>query len=218
MNDFLESCPVCKGQEFKSISENLLLCKKCKIILNTAWAPLSYSKNYFISEYAAQYGNTYIEDFDNIYALSSSRLDNIFKYVSLKPQLSILDIGSAAGFFLKAAQDRGIKNVTGIEISDFASSWCRENFNINVLNTPFDIAPLNKKYSIITAWFFLEHTPDPLACLKKIHLHMEDKGILALAIPSWFGPLFYFQRGRWIKTRPEDHRIDVSPRISEKNA
>lgn len=211
MTEFLESCPVCKGQEFRSISKNLLHCKKCKTIFNTSWAPLSYSKDYFIKEYASQYGKTYIEDFDNIYALFCSRLDKIFKHISLKPQLSILDIGSAAGFFLKAAQDRGIKNVTGIEISDFASSWCRDNFNIEILNTPFESAPLNQKYNIITAWFFLEHTPDPLTCLKKIRLHMEDNGILALAIPSWFGPLFYFQKKQWIKTRPGDHKIDLSP-------
>ncbi len=211
MNNFSESCPICKGQEFKNISKNLLHCKKCKTILNTSWEPLSYSKDYFIEEYATQYGKTYIEDFDNIYALSSSRLDKIFKHISFRPELSILDIGSAAGFFLKAAQDRGIKNLTGIEISDFASSWCRDNFNIEVLTVQFDKAHLDKKYNIITAWFFLEHTPDPLACLKKIYLHMEDNGILALAIPSWFGPLFYFQKKRWIETRPKDHRIDISP-------
>lgn len=211
MNDLLESCPVCNGQEFKNISTNLLLCKKCRILFNTEWAPVSYSKDYFISEYTAQYGKTYIEDFDNIYALASTRLDKIFRHIPFKPQLSILDIGSAAGFFLKAAQDRGVKNLTGIEISGFASSWCRDNFNIDVFNTPFDIAPLNKRYSIITAWFFLEHTPDPLSTLEEIHLHLEDNGILALAIPSWFGPLFFLQRKLWIKTRPVDHKIDVSP-------
>jgi SAM-dependent methyltransferase len=211
MNTFHEPCPICKGQGFNAITETILHCRRCRIIYNTAWFPLSYSKDYFIEEYASQYGRTYIDDFNNIYNLSCSRLDKIFKHIKLKPELSILDIGSAAGFFLKAAQDRGIKNLTGIEISSFASSYCIENFKINVINTPFDLAETDAKFSIITAWFFLEHSPDPAVYLKKISSLLEDGGILAMALPSWFGPLFYFQRDQWIATRPADHRIDVSP-------
>jgi SAM-dependent methyltransferase len=211
MNTFNEPCPVCKGQGFKAITETLLNCSKCGIMYNTAWSPLSYSENYFIEEYASQYGKTYIADFDNIYSLACSRLNKIFKYIKIKPELSILDIGSAAGFFLKAAQDRGIENLTGIEISSFASSYCIDNFKINVINTPFDRVETDAKFSIITAWFFLEHSPDPAAYLKKINSLLEDGGILAMALPSWFGPLFYFQRDQWITTRPSDHKIDVSP-------
>jgi len=206
-----KTCPICKGQEFNAITESLLHCLKCGIIYNTAWSPLSYSRNYFIEEYASQYGKTYIDDFKNIYSLSVSRLDKILKHIELKPELSILDIGCAAGFFLKAAQDRGIKNLTGIEISSFASSYCRNNYKINVINTPFEEVSIEAGYDIITAWFFIEHSPDPAAHLKKIYNLLADGGILAMALPSWFGPLFYFRKKQWIKTRPVDHKIDVSP-------
>ncbi len=211
MDAINEPCPVCKGRGFNAITETILHCRKCGVIYNTAWSPLSYSENYFIEEYASQYGKTYIEDFDNIYSLSCSRLNKIFKHIELKPELSILDIGSAAGFFLKAAQDRGIQNLTGIEISSFASSYCSENFKINVINVPFDQAETDGKFNIITAWFFLEHSPDPLSYLKKINNLLHDGGILAMALPSWFGPLFYFSKDQWKKTRPIDHKIDVSP-------
>ena len=39
--------------------------------------------------------------------------------------LSLLDIGSAMGFFLKSALDRGICNLLGIEISPFAADYCK---------------------------------------------------------------------------------------------
>lgn len=206
-----EPCPVCKGQDFKAVSDALLHCRKCGVIINTAWAPLSYSRDYFIEEYASQYGKTYIEDFSNIYNLSCSRLDRIFRHIKFDTELSLLDIGSAAGFFLKAAKDRGIKNLTGIEISGYASSWCKENYGIDVINTSFDLADPGRKFNIITAWFFLEHSPDPLSYLNRINSLLEDGGILAMALPSWFGPLYCFRKNEWIKTRPTDHGIDVSP-------
>ncbi len=170
-----------------------------------------YSEEYFIEEYAAQYGKTYIEDFENIYALSQRRLDIIFRHIPHSAELSILDIGSAAGFFLEAAMDRGIKDLAGIEISSFASSYCMDNFGIKVFKTPFDEAKINRKFSIVTAWFFLEHCKDPAASLDKISSLLEDGGILAMSLPSWFGPLFYFHRGKWIRSHPSDHRIDLSP-------
>jgi len=204
-------CPACKGRGYKTISPQFRKCKTCRAIYNNAWAPLTYSGEYFIEEYADQYGKTYVEDFENIYALSQRRLDIIFRHIPHRPEPSILDIGSAAGFFLKAAQDRGLNDLTGIEISSFASSYCIENFGIKVFNTPFDEAGINRKFNIVTAWFFLEHCYDPAASLEKISDLIEDGGILAMALPSWFGPLFYLQRDEWLKSHPSDHRIDLSP-------
>ena len=211
MNSLEGPCPVCSGQGYKQISGKILKCQSCGAIYNTAWAPLTYSEEEFIEEYAAQYGKTYVEDFKNIYALSQRRLDIIFRHIPHSPELSILDIGSAAGFFLKAAMDRGIKDLEGIEISAYASSYCMDKFGIKVLKTPFDEAGINRKFNIITAWFFLEHCKDPAASLEKISGIIEDGGILAMALPSWFGPLFYFHRDEWIRSHPPDHRIDLSP-------
>jgi len=211
MNPADGPCPVCSGQGYKSISGKILKCQSCGTVYNNAWAPLAYSEEYFIEEYAAQYGKTYVEDFENIYALSQRRLDNIFRHIPHRPELSILDIGSAAGFFLKAAEDRGLHDLAGIEISSFASSYCMDNFGIKVFKTPFDEAEINRKYNIVTAWFFLEHCYDPAASLDKISGLIEDGGILAMALPSWFGPLFYFHREEWIMSHPSDHRIDFSP-------
>lgn len=211
MNSPDGSCPICCGQEYKPVSEKLLKCKSCGVIFNNAWAPMAYSEEYFIQEYTAQYGKTYIDDFDNIYALSQRRLDIISENLPLEPGLSLLDIGSAAGFFLKAAMDRGIKDLAGVEISAYASSYCMEHFGIKVYNSPFDRAGINRKFNIITAWFFLEHCQDPLFSLEKISGLMEEGGILALSLPSWFGPLYYFHRDEWIRSHPSDHRIDLSP-------
>jgi SAM-dependent methyltransferase len=207
------NCPICSRTSHKQISFDLYRCRKCSLIFNVNCKSLSYDRDYFISEYQGQYGKTYLEDFDNIYRLSGFRLEKILNFFKAgRYNLSVLDIGSAAGFFLKAAKDKGIKRLKGIEISNFASDYCRKNFNIDVIESPFERAEINERFDIITSWFFIEHLSDPLSAMKRIYEMLNDGGVFALAVPSFFGPMFYFDRDEWIRTHPKDHRIDMSPK------
>ena len=43
------------------------------------------------------------------------------------------------------------------------------------------------------------------------HELLHYGGLLALAVPSLFGPSFYFNKKRWILEHPTDHFIDYSP-------
>ncbi|HOT43309.1 MAG TPA: class I SAM-dependent methyltransferase [Spirochaetota bacterium] len=215
MADSTPHCPVCSSPSPRRIRDNLYLCNPCGITFNTAYAVKSYSDTYFLDEYRNQYGKTYIEDYDTIYSLSSGRLKTIFSYLPKKTarsDLSILDVGSAAGFFLSCARDMGAGSVTGIEISDYASAYCIEHFNIPVMRSPFAQVTLPTSYSIITAWYFIEHTDDPVSVMKKIHRSLYPGGVFAFSVPSIFGPLFVFDRDSWVRTHPTDHYMDFSPR------
>ncbi|HPS86631.1 MAG TPA: class I SAM-dependent methyltransferase [Spirochaetota bacterium] len=217
MNSESSNCPICRISSDLHVSNNLYKCRRCSLIFNADCKSLSYDRDYFISEYQGQYGKTYLEDFDNIYRLSGMRLEKILKLLETgKSDLSVLDIGSAAGFFLKAAKDKGIKKLKGIEISNFASDYCRKTFSIEVIESSFESAELNEKFDIITSWFFIEHLIDPLNAMKRIYQMLNDGGVFALAVPSCFGPMFYFDKDEWIKTHPKDHRIDLSPKGSKK--
>lgn len=212
MNSESNSCPVCNKSSDTQISSDLFKCGNCSLIFNVNCKSLSYDRDYFISEYREQYGKTYLDDFENIYNLSAARLKKIFKLAAAeKENLSVLDIGSAAGFFLKAAKDSGVKKVSGIEISDFAADYCRKNFDIPVIQSSFEQADISEKYDVITSWFFLEHLIDPKKAIDKISRSLNEGGVFALGIPSCFGPMFYFSRDEWIRTHPKDHRIDLSP-------
>jgi len=217
MNLESANCPVCREFSDTQISTDLYKCRKCFLVFNNNCQSLSYDRDYFISEYQGQYGKTYLEDYDNIYRLSGMRLEKIIKLIkSVKRERSILDIGSAAGFFLKAAKDKGIDKLKGIEISDFASDYCRKNFSIDVIKSPFESTEINEKFDIITSWFFIEHLMDPLSAMKRIYQMLDDGGVFALAVPSYYGPMFYFDRNEWVKTHPKDHRIDLSPNSAKK--
>jgi len=206
-----EKCPVCGKNEKRSISSSLNLCRNCRIIFNSDCRSLSYDRDYFIKEYREQYGKTYLEDYGNIYNLSSARLDEILRLLAVDGKLSLLDIGCAAGFFLKCAKDREISTLLGIEISSYAADYCRKTFGIDVIESPFDKVELHKRFDIITSWFFIEHCMDPLGAMKRIYSMLNRGGVFALSVPSYFGPMYYFKTEEWIKTHPADHRIDLSP-------
>lgn len=215
------NCPICNSTEYNSIANsnsNLVKCSKCKVVYNINYQNISYSHNYFLDDYKKQYGKTYIEDFDNIYRLSKTRLQKIINYLNnnVFSELKLLDIGSAAGFFLKAAQDCGFQNVCGLEISEFAANYCKKQFGIKIYNKPFDEINLKEKYHIITSWYFLEHCQDTAFSANKIYQMLGKGGIFALSIPSVFGPQFMFKREQWVNSHPSDHRVDFSPATIKK--
>ena len=219
INLFELQCPLCLSGRTEEIYENhisLFKCRSCGIIFNATHRLLEYDDSYFTSQYREQYGKTYLEDFKNIYAASIRRINRIIKLKKDIGSSRLLEIGSAMGFFLKAALDSGIKDVLGIEISGFAAKYCAETFHINVINSSFDETELNGKFDIIAVWYFLEHSHNPLEVVKSIFNSLNNGGIFAFSAPSFFGPQNLFSRNEWFSTHPEDHRIDFSPNVVKK--
>lgn len=189
-------------------------CLRCGIVFNSLHRPLAYNDGYFIEDYRAQYGKTYEEDFDTIYRMSLLRLQKIsslLKSASAPRSPSLLDIGCALGFFMKAASDRGFR-VRGVEISPYGAAYCRDKFGMEVFQGPFDAFTAEDSFDVITAWYFLEHCADPVQAVEKISAMLCNGGIFAFSAPSIFGPQFRLHREAWTGAHPVDHRIDLSPR------
>ena len=215
MNHGNITCPICHSTKNVSLSIGLHLCKHCKIVFNSNYKPAAYNENYFIDDYKTQYGKTYIDDFEYIYKMSQARINKIISFLKKSPgnnELSLLDIGSALGFFLKCAEDMGIKKILGIEISKYACDYTRDKLNINVINDSFIHSDIRESFDIISAWFFIEHCMDPLSIMKKIFNSLNAGGIFAFSTPSIFGPVYLLNRENWINTHPDDHSIDFSPK------
>ena len=219
MDSACHTCPLCGSVKTRHAGGDLYRCGLCGGAFNEGYRPLDYGNDYFIEEYRNQYGRTYEEDFSQIYAMAQTRLKRILSLFQSDPhksRASLLDIGSALGFFLKAARDSGFGPVKGIEISEYASQYCRERLDIEVENSPFDQVADPGTFSVITAWYFIEHCEDTLAVLEKIYGSLEEGGVLAFSAPSVFGPLYRFSRDQWISTHPTDHRVDFSPSAARK--
>ncbi len=211
------SCPICNSENCSRVHpevRQLLRCRNCGVAFNIDYRPVGYDKRYFVDDYRMQYGKTYEEDGANITALANRRLDDIHTILPSERRykdLRLMDIGSALGFFLKAAKDRGIGEVEGLEISEFAAGQCRKRFRIKVQNRSFEDARFSGTYDIITAWYFIEHCADPLKAIRAIYDLLNPGGIFAMATPSIFGPQYMFDRRSWAEQHPADHRVDFSP-------
>ncbi len=211
----LHECPFCTtDRHSKPITAALHKCSQCHIVYNAEHREQVYEDTYFLDEYRSLYGKTYLEDYDTIYGLAEKRLGTILRILPegySRREFSVLDIGSAMGFFLKCARDAGIADVTGIEISRYAGEYTQKTFGIPVLNEPFHHDIPDRTYTVITAWYFIEHLPDPRTALKTIFKHLNEGGVFACAVPS-LGPLYHCSRSEWIAWHPDDHRTDYTPR------
>ncbi|MEQ8352003.1 MAG: methyltransferase domain-containing protein [Leptospiraceae bacterium] len=104
---------------------------------------VDYGPDYFLSEYESQYGKSYLEDEPNLRRLAASRLDwmdRVLVHSGLEVDWSargptLLEIGSAAGFFLDEAKQRGYRTL-GVEISRYASEIAQRKGH-QILNASF---------------------------------------------------------------------------------
>ncbi len=202
-------CPFCD----KEIPETrgFCFCKKCALVFNTRWQTDTYGDAYFTDVYRQQYGKSYEEDFDAIYAQSMKRLSRIAAYVNrFSVEKKILDLGCAYGFFLKAAQDNGF-SPHGIELSAHAVAYANKNFDFPVENSSLEDCKDNK-YPVLTFWYVLEHFREIRESFDKVCSMVEEGGVIAFSVPSWFGPSYLFHRRKWEKEHPKDHRADFSPK------
>lgn len=210
-------CPLCLASGVRPLRAGggvFFRCRRCGIVFNSAYRPLSYDESYFLDDYRDQYGKTYAEDREAIRRLADARLVRIFSlYGGGAPRgsLSLLDLGSALGFFLESARDAGLGRVCGVELSRYASEWCRRESGLAVVNSAFEDAVFDETFDIVSAWYFLEHCENPRETIQRIYALLNPGGIFAFSAPSVFGPQFVFDRGDWAARHPVDHRVDFSP-------
>ena len=96
-------------------------------------------------------------------------------------QGALLDIGAGTGDFLKQAKNEGWK-VTGIEPSPDARKKASEKGialfqNIDSVST--------QKFDAITMWHVLEHVPDLQHQIEWLKNHLNEKGVLFVAVPNF---------------------------------
>ena len=177
----------------------------------------TYSNSYFCDEYKNQYKKTYYEDEHFLRELAQRRLSVLRKYI-VQPNCTLLEIGSAAGFFLDEAKKVGF-SVTGVEVSKTESEYSK-NLGLDTFHGSFIDFQTDKKYTVICAFFVIEHFPNQQELFEKFLSLLEPGGFLFLALPSLFGPSFQTNPKNWFATHPEDHFIDYSPaalkRLSQK--
>lgn len=83
-------------------------------------------------------------------------------YAELSTRSRLLDVGCGAGAFLSLMQRATGCTVCGVDNSQAAATAARQTYGIEVFHGTLPEAPFtNGSFDAITAWSFLEHTPNP---------------------------------------------------------
>jgi 2-polyprenyl-3-methyl-5-hydroxy-6-metoxy-1,4-benzoquinol methylase len=169
----------------------------------------TYDHSYFFEAYRAQYGRTYLEDFDHIVALGRERIGRIARHRS--PQTTaprLLDIGCAFGPFLYAAREAGW-DVTGMDVSPEAVTHVQETLNIPAVSGSIldaaTVGSLGGSYDIVTMWYVIEHVPQLAELLTTVRGLLRPGGIFAFATPYARGVSARRNLRAFLESSPEDH-------------
>lgn len=107
---------------------------------------------------------------------------------------SLLEIGCAAGAFLKEARSQGW-NVVGVDISPWAVKTARDRFDLDVRQGK--LIEQNFPAANFDAVFFgdlLEHLPDPIGFLnevKRVVKSRDNGGVVVAKVPTYVNSFYY---------------------------
>lgn len=140
-----------------------------------------YSENYFLT---AKDGYGYADYDKDKKAMTSVFMTYLSLLERAHPQKGeLLDIGTATGFFLELARERGWR-VAGLEISDYAASLGR-NKGLDIKTGKLEEACFEEQsFDAITLLDVFEHVQNPSNLLRLIHKLLKPNGFVMINTPD----------------------------------
>ncbi|NQT90610.1 MAG: class I SAM-dependent methyltransferase [Candidatus Omnitrophica bacterium] len=130
--------------------------------------------------YNESYGDTYIKQESTRSSQAEEDFDDVSKHCHFNGN-KLLDIGCSAGFFLKAAKERGWQ-CRGIDLDKEAVEFAKKKFDLDVEYRALEETDFKEKeFDLITLWGVLAHLRDPKAYFIYINRILKDDGWLVLS-------------------------------------
>jgi SAM-dependent methyltransferase len=165
---------------FKTNGEKLVECNKCGLVFIET--PIKYPDD-ILEEYAAAEDKDYISQVKWRIKTFQDSIRQIEDITGLT-RGRILDVGAAAGAFVKAAKDRGWHSY-GIEPCRYLVRYGKEKLGLGrYLNAGTIDDVKNGKFDVITFWDVLEHTSDPNKTIKTAVANLEKDGYIVTNVPD----------------------------------
>jgi SAM-dependent methyltransferase len=177
------NCPLCKSSAGIPIhregSFRMVKCPSCQFVyLNPR--PTHESLHEFYQEYLPE-GEPSIESWHKMMELVFKRAAHLLQ--RFKANGRLMDVGTGFGFFLSEMKKRGWE-VMGVEISQTGLNYARDRLAVNVYPGPLEGAGLPEgHFDAVTAFYVVEHLPDPIVFLKECHRILKPGGLLLLRYP-----------------------------------
>ncbi len=204
-----EKCPICGGETARLVGEKhglrVFKCSACTVQYSERAPEVSqlselYDRAYF---HGGKAGYPAYEADESLHRKRSrSYLRDLMAHASSRGTL--LDVGCATGFFLDEARQAGW-DVRGCEVSEWAATYARQHFRLDVVMAPFPTPLLGpEQYDAVTFLNVFEQLPDPHAAERVLRDLVKPGGLLALE--TWDVDALVVQMSgmKWHKYRPDE--------------
>lgn len=177
-------CPICDAENISEYHRvfsgaKISKCNSCNI---------QFMNPVYSNEYLDEYYNNYTEEcysqkvIDEQHFTANDYLSFVEKNTGGTGEM--LDYGCGNGEHSFVGIKRGW-NVTGYDVDCKVAKSISEKYNFNYLCGAFEDLELNnKKFDLVYANQVVEHLKNPVAMLKHIWTHLNDEGVLLVAVPN----------------------------------
>jgi len=176
-----------------------------------------YDSKYWQSDRAKDYGYTdYLADAPLYLSTYKMRSRIIDEYKDSPGK--VLDVGCAAGFFLKVMDDKGWET-HGIEVSEPVSEYARGELGLHRVRTGDTSCLLDLPddyFDVITFWDVVEHLEDPRCALKAAQPKLKDDGILIVETQNVESTFAHVLGRNWQHYKYEEHLYHFGPQTIRK--
>lgn len=178
------NCDLCNSNDtlhfFVDNSYNLVRCKRCGLVYvnpRPDEAMLLDIYNQLLTDHTYSYFRDYVKHADGLIAEGRAMVGKIEKY---KKKGRLLDIGCAAGFFLKAASEYGWETY-GVEPLEHFSCFGREKLGLNIFTGQLkDRNFPDEFFDVVTMFDVLCHLRNPTKDLREVSRTLKGDGLLVL--------------------------------------
>ena len=182
------SCNLCGHNDYKLFIEinnyRLVKCKQCGLVyLNPRPSQQQINEEYEVEYHTERLLRGELkaeEEIEEEINKNTGRVEEIIKEFGNIGKL--LDVGCGAGFFIACLRKYGW-DVTGTDISKWASKFAREKLGLNVFTGTVEETQFNEQFDVITMYHILEHLPHPVQSLKRVSEIITD-GVLVIKGPN----------------------------------
>lgn len=225
-------CPACGASGNRAAARfpgrSFFRCSDCGLLyeLEFSRTGVSYDAEYFFSEYRAQYGKTYLEDFESIRAVGRVRAsilkrtltESLDRTAAEQDRPAVLDIGCAYGPFLSALADEGCEPY-GTDISADAVAHVNTALGFPAAATAFPAfdparAFGRTRFDAVTMWYVIEHFEALAEVLLAVNRLLPEDGVFAFSTPNARGISGRVSLGAFLGRSPRDHFTVWEPRTA----
>jgi len=214
----LTGCPVCDGparrHRYTKFDLPLVQCTSCGLMYANPRLPPDaiwkrYSPDYFWKEYMPSLG---VPDGRYDLAYFDARHAAMLKLIARDAPSPgrLIEIGTGAGFFLKAAERAGWQ-VAGIEVSDEAVSFATERLTLDVRRESAETMTFPPgSFDVAVMLEVVEHLLDPLSSLRRVRAALRSGGLLVLTTPNVDALTRLALGSSWAVLSPAEHLYNFS--------